>query len=244
MDIPYVDLMKIMGKTHYDDMVKRYSNKRKYAFKPFTRTIIAGESGCGKTTLLTQILVNSLIKMEFDEIWLVVPDDGEDSYQALIKYYKNIKEQIEVEEELEPGSLPDIVKTFNKPSDLPDLSELKNTDKHIVLVFDDMVSENAKTQKLISDYFIASRKKFISCFYLTQDLYGIHKLARRNTNYVIVFPCSKTERDLIAREYCSSSQGFKDRLSRLNKYEFILIDKTTTDRKMKFRKGFKTPLFK
>lgn len=263
--IQYVDLNAYLppdkqAKT-YSKMVKLYANKNKFALEPFSRTIITGESGCGKTTLLTQILINREVKSDYDEIWIIQPTGGvEDCYKKLNHHFQHLKQQlINFEQDLllksnpdaepiNPDSIPDIIKFYKSVNDLPKLDDIEVSDdpeqnKHIIVVFDDMISEK-KELPLIQEYWTASRKKYLSCVFLTQDYFTVPKVVRRNTTYLFVFrPQNENELDTICRD-CSRAPAFKGAVRRLPKYEFILINKNNDNPRLRFRRGFKKPLFK
>lgn len=249
--IKFVDLKK---HTNNEDnaIIKNRPTASSLSIKPLSRVIINGVSGSGKTSLLMQFLVNNQIKLDYDEVILVCPSAEEDNYQFLQDYFDDIVVKEEEAKGLPEGSIEPRLKIYEKPTDLPEMKVFRDG-QHRVIIFDDMVTENKATQKIIGDFFIKSRKYGFTCFYLTQYFAGVEVKCRRNSNYVITFsPGNESEAQHICRDYCPNDEIFRSALNSLKNipYGFILIDRTTfppkdkTGQPMRYRIGLEKNIFK
>lgn len=173
-----------MDKKKVDTMTNFYEHKdiKKYVTKynnpkfadtqinvPARIGIIA-PSGTGKT----QWLLNYIAKSSdtFGHIIIV--------YKASETLYEFLRDKI--------GSKN--ITFYTKLTDLPAPNNLNMGNKQILMVFDDQVSE--KNQQKIEEYYIRGRKigGGISCFYLSQNFFGIPTIIRRQFNYVIILKLS------------------------------------------------------
>ena len=70
---------------------------------------------------------------------------------------------------------------IDKLEDVPDLDDDIDSTKQNVLVFDDVVT--AKNQDAMIEYWIRSRKRNCTVFYLSQTFFKIPRTIRLNTEY-------------------------------------------------------------
>ena len=120
--------------------------------KPF-RLIIGGGSGCGKTTILKEIVDKSHFSSPFDKIIYCYPDYLEEipiEFDQIVEYYAGICD----------------AKYF---ASLP-----KNT----LLLFDDMMTECGKSDEIMKLFSVIARKKNISIIFLVQNIYDNSKQFR------------------------------------------------------------------
>jgi hypothetical protein len=80
---------------------------------------------------------------------------------------------------------------YTKLTDLPNPNNLNMGKHQVLLIFDDQVAE--KNQQKICEYFLRGRKVAggVSCVYLSQKIYSISTLIRRQFNYVIILKLSR-----------------------------------------------------
>lgn len=197
------------------------------------RCLIVGTSGCGKTTLLYNIMT----------------EESGLSYKHLIVYSKTLEQPFYIE----------MRKSFKKLADkygedyasfYEDCEELINVDdcpSDTLVVFDDCV--NSKGQNIIKDYFSRGRHKNISCIYLTQSLTKIDRqLIRNNLNCLFVFRQQKHYAKQIYDQYVGSDFDFDDFMKICNicwstPFGFLTIYTTVCKKKRKYRKNLSEIFF-
>ena len=161
--------------------------KQLYRYMPKNtfRMLLAGNSGSGKTNLLSHILQYPLIY--YDQIHLYAKNLDQDKYINLIDMMNGISEQV---------GYPVLI-TSN--DEITPVNQLQDTDMQRVVIFDDYVCE--KVQKPLIDDFIQGRHKNCSVIYLAQSFYGCPKAIRLNCSHFCLydFPSSR-ERNLISQE--------------------------------------------
>lgn len=198
-------------------MIKKYiedDNKEISLFEIPSRVLVVGASGCGKTTLLYNMIIS---------YWI--------PYKNLYIFSKNIDQPV----------YKKLKKIFNGISSInihfsdDDIISVDDCEPNSVVVIDDFLLEN---QKLIMEYFIRSRSKNISVIYLTQSYTSVDiKTIRNNLTVLIVFNQSnyyikKIWSDFISkiipldkfkeifRTYCKTY----DKKNKIKIYGFITID--------------------
>ena len=113
--------------------------------------LLAGNSGSGKTNLLSHILQSPLIY--YDQIHLYAKNLDQDKYTNLIDKMNGISEHV---------GYPVLIASNDE---IIPVDQLQDTDMQRVVIFDDYVCE--KVQKPLIDYFIQGRHKNCSVIYLT-----------------------------------------------------------------------------
>ena len=184
--------------------------KQLYRYMPKNtfRMLLAGNSGSGKTNLLSHILQSPLIY--YDQIHLYAKNLDQDKYINLIDKMNGISEHV---------GYPVLIASNDEI--LP-VDQIQDTDMQRVVIFDDYVCE--KVQKPLIDYFIQGRHKNCSVIYLTQSFYGCPKAIRLNCSHFCLydFPSSR-ERNLISQELGIDKEKY---IKATNKpYSFCYVDK-------------------
>ena len=89
------------------------------------------------------------------------------------------------------------------------------------------------------DWFIRSRKKNCSNFFLSHSYFKMSKTLRLNVNYIILFkiPKNQLSQIYIDQPININKELFYKIVSELNKYENIIIDLKTTIEKFQIRKN-------
>ena len=102
-------------------------------------------------------------------------------------------------------------------------------------IFDDQLSDDKK----IMDWFIRSRKKNCSNFFLSQGYFKLSKTLRLNVNYILLFkiPKNQLSQIYIDQPISIDKELFYKIISELNKYENIIIDLKTPIEKFQIRKN-------
>ena len=89
------------------------------------------------------------------------------------------------------------------------------------------------------DWFIRSRKKNCSNFFLARSYFKMSKALRLNVNYIILFkiPKNQLSQIYIDQPINIDKELFYKIVSELNKYENIIIDLKTTIENFQIRKN-------
>lgn len=136
---------------------------------PF-RMLIAGGSGSGKTNTLMNIL--KVTTGSFYDITICVKSKDE-------PLYKNIED-----------NYTSIIFYENEVPELPtkqiegDGAKSKKKDNALI-IFDDLVN-SPELNRTIQEYYLRARKFNISCIYISQSFYSVHKFIRQNCTYIIL----------------------------------------------------------
>ena len=116
-----------------------------------------------------------------------------------------------------------------------DLDSLIKGNLQACCIFDDQLSDDKK----IMDWFIRSRKKNCSNFFLAHSYFKMSKTLRLNVNYIILFkiPKNQLSQIYIDQPININKELFYKFISELNKYENIIIDLKTPIEKFQIRKN-------
>ena len=224
--------------------------------------LIVGQTGCGKTHLLIQMILHRII--EFDCVQLY-------SRSLHQKYYQFLKQLIEQKIGLDCGkqlfhiakiidewdvdilldALKDLESLENNNSkegyfydnidNLPDPNDIvadKGNARHLI-IFDDLIDEK---QAQLSKYFTRGRHNNINVVYISQSYFHLpRKTIRNNCNLLILFGLGQRDLTNIWHDVVSSDMPideFKQFCSDAfeHEYGFIVIDQTA-DRLLKYRMG-------
>lgn len=147
-----------------------------------SRFLIAGSSGTGKTnSLLNYIYLTGKPKQgTFTHVFLCCKVQ-EVLYDYLIE------------------KLGDQISVYMNLESFPECNRFKDQTKDKYLcIFDDCVNDkDAKSVKKINEYFTFSRKKGITCCFITQSYFDTPTFIRKNMNYLMLLSISG-KRDLTA----------------------------------------------
>lgn len=204
---------------NYDSNKKVSNTKRKLTdfLDEDYRMLICGPSGCGKTNVLMCILQTPLVV--FDKVYIYTKFPEQEKYENLKELMDNISTKVGYDI-LEIDGSDNIKTTTEYP---------RNCRK--IVIFDDLIGENDKVQKKISDHFTQGRHCQISPIYLSQGYHETPQMVRKNCSHLILYdPDNATHRNLIARE-----NGFKSELfACLDKHDFAFVDRIKKSVKKNF----------
>lgn len=190
-----------------DEAINLYDNVPQH----FSRVLIAGNSGAGKTTVLLTLLYKY---MHYDALFLYYKNKTEEKYEVFRIFIEEVNNQRKAERKRQAELLDIDESQVTEPKDIllyiahdlndviplsnfEDNDELRNMTK--IVVFDDFLNE--KDQKIISDYMIYSRKLRCTCFYLGQTLHKVPQVIRSNCTDLILFKHPKRELNEIYKSY-------------------------------------------
>jgi hypothetical protein len=169
-------------------IIKDYS--KKYKKSPHTANhapffpknifcIIAGSTGCGKTNLIVNFLLEDGL-LDYSDVYIYTSNLHQLPYEYLKEYYSELEEKIKTYYRINVK----IGHFFYADDEIKDPSEL-DPNLHHVMVFDDVMS---KDQTIIKDYFCRGRHNNANVFYLCQSIHKIAKhCIRDNANVFILF---------------------------------------------------------
>ena len=222
------------------------------------RGLIIGDSGCGKT----QLLLNMLLKgLDFNTLYVfgkclhqpeykIIKKGFEENLpkETILNIIRNIKEI--QSKDISPYALIDEVgkyvpqkedikcQFFEKPDEVPDPNNLKTTDKNLI-IFDDLVADR-KQDKCV-DYYVRGRHNNINCFYLTQNYIEVDKhFIRQNTNFICLFEQDENNLKNVYNEHASRDMPLSEfkqfcKTCWTQPHDFLVIDKTSHKYNGKYR---------
>ena len=207
------------------------------------RCIITGPSECGKSEIITNIILN--IINEYDKIYIYSPSLHQDLYQKLIKCFSNyipinIIPNILNEEDIDIV-IEEIVnnKGFDKSDteietyeSIEEISFPQDYENNGIIILDDLNEKEINNDK-IQAMFKRGRYNNLSIFIISQDYYELPKRTRRATGniYHIFEPNNFLDVSIIYQDKASidmTLDEFKYLTSTCwnEKYQPFLIDMT------------------
>ena len=222
------------------------------------RGIIVGQSGCGKTACLIQMLLSPGF-LDYDQLYIYGKSLHQPEYQILRKCLENklpkeliidiFERQGEVErigidkviedltKKLKPSDKSDInIELFEDSDDIPDPKDVPRNHKNL-FIFDDILLEKQTTPE---KFYTRGRHNNIDTIYIAQNF---HKLPRQtiraNHNLLILFKQPHKDLRHIFDDLVSNDmnfQEFKDFANQYDDYKYVVIDKTKNIGK--YKNGF------
>ena len=261
--------MEIKNFSWNENLSKRFNNP---SFPKSIRGIIIGKSGCGKTTLLLNLLLkpgwldyNKLYvfgRSLFQPEYRILKKGLEEklSKEALMNLFDNRDEIISlgiptsliIEEMAKDLNTNDKTekddiecKFYEFPDDVPDPRDLNATHKNL-MIFDDLLLE---PQNKCETYYIRGRHSNVDCFYLSQNYFKLpRQTIRENANFICIFKQDNKNINHIYNDHVSSDMT-KDEFRNLCKeawkkpFGFVVIDLSSEINGGKYRSGLDTFYF-
>ena len=201
---------------NFDDVVSKsennYINKNVFIPQHPCNCSIIGNSACSKTNLLFNILT---INPVYDKIYIFTKEP-EDKYNFLLNKF------------------PNDIRIFYQ-NDEYDLDELITEKYQSCCILNDLISDD----KDIMNWFVRSRKKNCSNFFVAHCYFKMSKTLRLNLHYIILFkiPKNQLSQIYIDQPINIDKETFYKIISELNKNENILIDLKTPVEELQIRKN-------
>ena len=191
---------------HYDKSCIRH---------PFRLSII-GASGTGKSNACVNLI--KMMPKTFGCIYLLCKVD-EAIYKVLADYIDD----------------PEKFKVFKNIYELPNFDTDLPPNTQVLLIIDDYVCDNKKTQEAFEQLFIRCRKLNkglgMSVMYLSQDYFKLSIVIREQMNYLMLFNIIREDRvKSILRPYCKNKVQFEEVL----RFYYSIVEKPLNFMKIDF----------
>jgi hypothetical protein len=205
------------------------------------RMLVVGPSGCGKTNFLVNYICRF---MKVERLYVLSKHLQQDKMEFLHRHFTEIENTInkKLRSKKKPENFKIIMSWVNNISEFPVVDDLDKNYKNVV-IFDDIIFEPDKNEK-VSNYFVRSRHKNTSVFYLAQSFYAIPRKVRLNTTHYVLYNMpSLTEVSRIHKEVASDLTKnefidlFKDAIEDEDTYNFFFIDTLQKKKFLKYRRN-------
>ena len=123
-----------------------------------------------------------------------------------------------------------------------DLDKLIDGKKQVCCIFNDLIKDN----NYINEWFVRSRKKNCSNFFLSHSYFKISKTLRLNIHYSILFKIPKNQLSQVYIDQAINieKEKFYKLISDLNRYENVLLDLNNHVKQLQIRKNLNEILIK
>ena len=225
------------------------------------RGIIVGKSGCGKMTLLLNLLLR-LGWLDYDNLCVFGKSLFQPEYRILKKSLEenlpkeyilrlfNMRDEIQNRQILPSIVVQECAKSIKNESNLkcnffetasnaPDPRDLNTKDKNL-MIFDDLLLER---QNKCEFYHIRGRHSNVDCFYLSQKYFKLpRQTIRENANFICLFPQDLKNINHIYNDHVGDDMTREEfrkfcRECWKKPYGFAVIDLTSEKDAGKYRKG-------
>ena len=230
------------------------------------RGIIIGKSGCGKTTLLLNLLLRPGW-LDYDNLAVFGKSLFQPEYRILKKSFEeklskeaimrlfDLRDEV-LKLDVSPAALvqqwakemPFTSKSniecsfYESAEDVPDPHDLSSENKNL-MIFDDLLLEK---QNKCEAYYIRGRHSNVDCFYLSQNYFKLpRQTIRENANFICLFQQDLKNINHIYNDHVSQDMT-KEEFGKLCKsawekpHGFVVIDLTSKKYNGKYSSGFDT----
>ena len=226
------------------------------------RGIIVGKSGCGKTTLLLNLLLRPEW-LNYNNLYVFRKSLFQPEYLILKKALEeNLPKEcifrlFNARDEMQDKQIPPLLfvqewtksirnnnsnvrsNFFDTASDVPDVRKLNSKDKNL-MIFDDLLLEK---QNKCECYFIRGRHGNMDCFHLLQNYFRLpRQTIRENANFICLFPQDLKNINHIYSDHVGEDMLKEDfrrfcRKCWVKPHGFAFIDLTSKKDAGKYRRG-------
>jgi len=241
------------------------ANKNNHPLLPKSlRGLIVGESGCGKTTLMLNLLLQPGW-LDYSKLSVFGKSFFQPEYKILRKGFEeqlpkemimNIFENHDeiLREQISPNEvIHELAKNqknlskepiegnfYESADDVPDPKEISPEHKNR-MIFDDLLLQK---QNKCEAYYVRGKHSNCDCVYLSQNYFKLPcQTIRENTNFFCLFPQDQKNIDHIFNDHMSQDMT-KEQFKKLCKHtwskphNFVVIDLTLPKNCRKYRSGF------
>ena len=251
--------MEIRDLSWNETTTKRFNNP---LFPRSIRGIIVGKSGCGKTTLLVNLLLRPGW-LDYDNLFVFGKSLFQPEYRILKKAFEEnlpkefILRLFDMREEIQNKQAPHSIvlqewaksikkksdiecNFFETASDVPDPRDLNPENKNL-MIFDDLLLEK---QNKCECYYLCGRHSNVDCFYLAQNYFELpRRTIRTNSNFICIFPQDLRDLNNLHLDYVGDDMTNEEFRKFCRKcwekpHGFAVIDLTSKKETGKYREGF------
>lgn len=227
------------------------------------RSVLVGKSGCGKTTLLLNLLLTPGY-LDYDHLYIFGKSLFQTEYQILKKAFEEglpkrhilnifnlnseiVKKKIDVFKLIEEMAKQVRVKSevkiefFETEDDVPDPGDLSKDNKNL-MIFDDLILSK---QNKIEAYYTRGRHSNVDCVYLSQNYFMLpRRTIRENANLFILFKQDLKNMNFLYSDHVASDMSkeefreFCRQVWSSKEHSFITIDMSSDPNNGKYRKNF------
>ena|ERR1700754_411773 len=240
---------------------KQHTRKHNALLPRSIRGVIIGKSGCGKTTLLMNLLLKDWL--DYDHLYVYAKTLHQREYQILRLGFEKGLSKDEVrnvftlqsmfeEKRVDPidfltslaVSSKNVIESefFDAPEDVPSPSDLDPKHKNL-MIFDDLMLEK---QNHCEMFYTRGRHNNVDCFYISQNYFKLpRQTIRENTNFIILFPQDGQNLNHIYIDHGNDMESIEEfkkfcTFGWSKEYGFVVIDLTSKVSEGKYRHGFDT----
>ncbi|DAC81558.1 TPA_asm: FtsK [Hydra adintovirus] len=224
------------------------------------RGLIVGKSGCGKTTLLLNLLLRPGW-LDYNNLQVFGKSLFQPEYKILKSCFekkipKNVILNIfELQDEIVKNACTELIieeisknlkertdiicKFFEAADDVPEPEKL-NTINNNLMIFDDLqLTKQNKCEK----YYIRGRHSNVDCFYLAQNYFELpRRTIRENANFICLFKQDSKNVNHIYNDHVSNDMKLDEFKKFCNeawskKHGFVVIDLSSDLLNGKYRSG-------
>jgi len=213
---------------NYDKVfnIEKPESKHCKFFPKNIMAVICGSTGCGKTNLLYNLLLNPG-RIYYDDVSIWCPTLHQSNYQGLLELYRRAGTNCQC---------------YSESDEILDPQKFDSSLEHVIC-FDDVMNKN---QTKIRDYFSCGRHNNFNVFYLCQSLYKIPKHGiRENANIFVLFRQDIKSLKSFYDSHVNSDmlwdvfKGFCDRAWQ-KPYGYVVINLWSRPDKMKYIDTYET----